>query len=175
MVERQEIEPYLQRIDHLAHNIQENFPDTLDPTTLEFRTELTGLLLVSIVANYENCIKKVLSTFASNHSSQFEKYVNKKYEKLNSQIRQDDLGRYYKHFEPNNSNKKFSTILKEYDASIKQSSNKSIIEQYGNILEQRHIFAHSGQTSTTLEEVIPAHQLAKNVICVFYDVFLDRR
>lgn len=166
---RQPIVEALGRIDTLANEINENVPAS-SPRLSGFRSDLAGLLNVTICAAYENCIKLVLHDYAARQSSLFEIYAKNQYDKINSRIDIGDLHKYARTFHPS-INDIFKKKLNDCKAYYLNRTNEDIVSSYGQTLKWRHDFAHTGQRVTTVEEVIKFHKLGKRVILLFSDAF----
>jgi hypothetical protein len=139
------------------------------PADLDLRADLAGLLIISFVASYENAIKKILITYADNHNDKFSFFVEKQFDKLNSKINIHDLKGYAKKFDEI-LEQKFENELTRVKSRLMENQIETWYEQ---ILQWRHAFAHTGQRSTTIEEVFKAHQFAKYVIFAFHKAFSE--
>ena len=95
---RSDIAQLLGRVDRLANEIQTHVPDGV-VATIEFRADLAGLLIVSIVATYESCVKETLIGCAGRHHAAFSEFCSRHYDKLNSKIGENDLYRYAELFD----------------------------------------------------------------------------
>jgi hypothetical protein len=62
-----------------------------DPRTVQFRADLAGLLVVSMAASYEACVKETLMNFAANHHAKFGNFAQNHFARLNSRIALADL------------------------------------------------------------------------------------
>lgn len=166
---RQPIMETLGRIDLLVLEINENVPAS-SPALSGFRSDLAGLLNVTICAAYENCVKLVLHNYAAKQSSLFEVYAKNKYDRINSKIDIRDLHHYAKTFHPCINNI-FKEKLQNYKNYYLNRTSEDIVNSYVQILNWRHDFAHTGQRVTTVEEVIKYHKIGKRVILLFSDAF----
>ncbi|MBN8900151.1 MAG: hypothetical protein J0H57_03885, partial [Rhodospirillales bacterium] len=84
-------------IDALASEINAFVP--LDTRSVQFRADLAGLLVVSIVATYESCVKETLTGFAGRHHAQFGTFAQNHFGRLNSRISLSDLYGYARTFD----------------------------------------------------------------------------
>lgn len=64
------------------------------PAMDSIRADLAGLLVVTLAATYENCVKTVLINYADNKNANFSYFVERQFEKLNSRITVRDLQGY---------------------------------------------------------------------------------
>lgn len=169
---RQDMDFHLNKIDELAREI-ENFvpPDRIDAQA--FRAHLAGLLVVTIAATYEACVKEVLITHASNHHVAFGDFAQNNYNKINSKIRVGDLKNYAKLFS-NALHSKFCITLSQRKNKINDRLGKNIETNFEQILNWRHSFAHAWINSTTIEEAMITHRLAKRVLYAFDEAFNGR-
>lgn len=166
---RADLDVHFARIDGLVQEIGQFVPkDTTK--TIQFRADLAGLLVVTIAATYESCVKDTLFYFANRHHSSFGSYVFNNYRRLNSRINLDDLNRYCKLF-GDNVHKRFRQILTQRSGKLLDRIGKDIGKSYSQILDWRHDFAHEGKRNTTIEEAIVTHKLAKRVLYAFDDAF----
>lgn len=118
-MERPELLPHLERISILSQEMQKYVPIGSKGAS-DFRADLAGLLVVTIVASYESCVKETLISFSSKQSVKFSEYVSRKYDKLNSRIAVNDLCRYCGDFEPS-ARKKFNDNRKKRKERINMS------------------------------------------------------
>ncbi|WP_426163803.1 HEPN domain-containing protein [Sandarakinorhabdus sp. DWP1-3-1] len=135
-----------------------------------FRADLAGMLVVSIAAAYESCVKDTMITHAARFNVEFENFTAKNYEKLNSRISVKDLKNYTKMFDPT-IHEKFRLTLVRRKALMLRITGKSIESEFENILSWRHAFAHAGTRVTTIEEAANTHRIARIVIFSFFDAF----
>ncbi|MCB1680958.1 MAG: hypothetical protein H6858_04035 [Rhodospirillales bacterium] len=166
---RPELVPHLERIDILSQEMQKHIPISLKGVS-DFRADLAGLLVVTIVASYESCVKETLISYSFKQSSKFSEYVGRRYDKLNSKIAVNDLCRYCNDFEPS-ARTKFNNNRKKRKDRINNSLGQDIEKKYQQILDWRHDFAHKALRNTTIEEAIEFHRYAKHVLFAFYDSF----
>ena len=166
---RSEVEPFLSRIDGLIRDFERFAPqDTVGIDT--FRAELAGLLVVSMAASYENCVKEVLSLYAERRHLDFHYFIDKNYERLNSRVKVSDLNRYCKLF-GDQIHHSFKTNLRSRREKIDARMSKNIKTCYEQILDWRHDYAHSAVLNTTIEEASEFHMYGKRVIYAFADAF----
>lgn len=166
---RKDLDSHFQRIDDLAAEMSKFAPPgTVDADA--FRADLAGLLVVTMAATYESCVKDILFNFASRNHKNFGQYVLIRYEKLNSKVAVGDLHNYAKMFSPSAADKFKKDIKKRRDYIYKRTG-RDITDAYTQILQWRHAFAHSWTRNTTLEEAVDTHRLAKRVIFSFGKAF----
>lgn len=166
---RQPLREALNRIEDLAKEIDSNVPSN-KPSLSDFRSDLAGLLNVTVCATYENCVKLIIHDYSGRQSPKFLTYTQNQYDKINSRIDLGDLHKYAKTFSPD-----IHRIFKSKLSSVKdyylERTSSDIIDAYSQLLKWRHDFAHTGQRVTTVEEVLRHHKLGKRVILTFSDAF----
>lgn len=165
---RVDIEPILRRGDDLADEIAA-FVST-DPSSVQFRADLAGLLVVAMAASYESAVKEILIGYSSRHHVQFALFAQSHFAKLNSKINISDLNKYAKTFDPT-VHRRFGIKLSARKELISSRIGKDITKSYEQILSWRHDFAHAGIRNTTLEEAKSTHNLAKRVLYAFDEAF----
>lgn len=166
---RRDLDAHFRRIDDLFVEMSKFVPPgTVNGDAL--RADLAGLLVVTMAATYEACVKEILYSYASGHHANFGSYVSLRYEKLNSKVSIPDLHHYAKIFS-SSAEVKFKAALKERRNLILDKTGKDIKDSYEQILQWRHAFAHSWARNTTLEEASDTHKLAKIVIYCFSCAF----
>jgi hypothetical protein len=154
---------------HLLHSHFNEFVPVEERRSHEFRSELAGLLTVSIAATYENCVKESMISYASSHGMPFEGFVERTFEKLNSKITANDLRNYASRLDPT-LGVRFKETLARRKRLISRITGKSIETQLEQLLKWRHAYAHSGKKLTTIEEAIQTHRLACIPIRTFEEV-----
>ncbi|MHA7002703.1 HEPN domain-containing protein [Aeromonas schubertii] len=163
-----EIPVLLQKGFNLANAIGHHVPNTTH--TVELRADLAGLLVVSIAASYESCVKEILYNYSSSHNEKFAFFIENNFKKLNSKINISDLNQYAKMFDPA-IHAKFEKELKRNRERVQKFSGKDIVGSYSTLLSWRHSFAHSAERKTTIEEALKTHRLAKIVIQTYNKAF----
>ncbi|WP_436097297.1 HEPN domain-containing protein [Bosea sp. LjRoot237] len=166
---RSDLLPHLDRIDSLAKEINVRVPNS-ELGVIDFRSDLAGLLVVAIAANYEACVKETLINFASKNGDVFARYTSQQYSKLNSRVSPRDLHKYANSF-CDKAPKRFKDKLRYRQSKVNRLLGKDIEKCYEQILDWRHAYAHAGQKNTTIEEAINTHRYARHVIFAFYDAF----
>jgi len=161
-----EILSLLEPIDRLHEEISCFVPN--DTARLQFRSDLSGLLVVSMAAAYENCVKEALISYCGSHHTAFGTFASNQYSKLNSRINRDDLEGYAKLFGPEKK-AKYKADLARRRQQIQDRTGRDICDRYDQILRWRHQYAHAGQQNTTIDEAFEAHMFAKRVILTFSD------
>ena len=166
---RPDLDEHFERVEVMAREITRFVPEgTLGAT--DFRGDLAGLLVVSMAASYEACVKEILVNYASKIHPSFELFTNNQFGKLSSRVAVSDLFRYANLFDPN-IKIKFKSIFNSRKTRIKERTGIDIEKSYELILSWRHDFAHAGVKNTTLEEAITIHQQAKRVLYCFDEAF----
>lgn len=166
---RSDLNPHFDRIDKLAEEINSFVPSDARGAS-QFRADLAGLLVVTIAASYESCVKETLVNYASNCHESFGQFTINNFSKLNSRISINDLFRYTKLFDER-INRSFTYYLKRRKEGINRKIGKNIEHSYEQILSWRHAFAHAGIRNTTIEEALAMHRLAKRVLYAFDEAF----
>lgn len=163
---RSDLSIILAPVDRLFKEIIDFIP--IETKYLDFRSDLAGLLVVTMSAAYENCVKETLVNYCTRHNSMFGAFASKQYEKLNSKINAGDLIGYAKLFGLKEDYKSRLRIKRE---AVLQRTTKDICDSYDQILIWRHQYAHSRRQNTTVEEAFATHIFAKRVLFVFSDCF----
>lgn len=166
---RVDLDVHFDRIETMVREIEAFVPNNSVNATA-FRADLAGLLVVSIAASYESCVKDILVTYAAKHHSAFERFTINNYRKINSRISVSDLHSYASLFDDQVS-VKFKRILSKKKEKISLRIRGNIESSYTQILNWRHAFAHAGIRNTTIEEAIRTHRLAKRVLYSFDEAF----
>ena len=81
------------RIDDLASEMEKFVPIGMKGTD-GFRPDLAGLLVVTIAACYEDCVKKTLVGHAAKRHVDFEEFTERNFSRLSSRVKVNDLHRY---------------------------------------------------------------------------------
>ncbi|QYO64986.1 HEPN domain-containing protein [Leptolyngbya sp. 7M] len=166
---RSDLDTHFARIDALVKEIGQFVPNNT-ANAVQFRADLAGLLVVTISATYESCVKDTLFEFANRHHTSFGEYTLRRYKRLNSQIKLNDLNNYCRIFD-DAVYKKYRTLLTKRSRKISERIGKDIQKSYEQILNWRHAFAHQGARNTTIEEAVCTHKLAKRVLYTFDEAF----
>lgn len=166
---RVDLDGQLERIDELIAETKKFVPASAIGAG-QFRADLAGLLVVSIAATYESCVKDVLVAYAHRQHVNFGSYTSVQYAKLNSRVSVGDLHAYANTFDPG-VGLKFKETLSKKRAALNLRAGRDIEVAYGQILRWRHAFAHSGARNTTIEEAETTHRFAKRVIYCFGSAF----
>jgi HEPN superfamily RiboL-PSP-like protein len=166
---RAELDLHFDRLERLVREVRQFVP-TDKVETAEFRADLAGLLVVSIAASYESCVKDTLVNYASGHHAAFGNFATNNYGKLNSRIGVNDLYAYARTFD-SGVHDRFGKLLIRRKQTIDKRIGKNIVDSYAQILNWRHAFAHAGIRNTTVEEAMATHRLAKRVLYVFDQAF----
>ncbi len=166
---RSSLLPIIGRIDDLASEMNRFVPiDEAGATG--FRADLAGLLVVTIAACYEDCVKTTLVEHAAKRHTDFENFTEKNYSRLSSRVKINDLQRYANLFGPATNNR-FRTILGSRQHRISDRTGVSIKKSYEQILDWRHDYAHGGIKHTTIDEALKFHLFGKRVLYCFNEAF----
>ncbi len=152
------IKRIIKEIDHFV-------PDSQNGTQA-FRADLAGLLCVAIAAAYENSVKDSMIRHASSKHSDFEHFITKNFDRLNSRIKPNDLKKYTALFSDAHC-AKFNHGLKERRKKILEATKLNCESRFEQILDWRHGYAHAVKLNTTVVEVVESHRVAKHVLYVF--------
>lgn len=129
--------------------------------TREIRSEFAGLLVVSLAAIYENCVKKILISYADLFHEKFSRQIENKYSYLNSKIKKPSLIEYLNHFDGNSSY--FDSKIKYYDLKMRSDT----VKNYEQLITSRHSYAHANKITTSLEAAYKNHRIGKYVLYAF--------
>src|SRR4051812_49343819 len=151
---RSDLQPLLEPIDRLHDEIVQFVPQTT--ALLQFRSDLTGLLVVAMAAAYENCVKEVLIGYCDSHSPIFGVFATNQYDRLNSRINLNDLVKYAALF-GDQTLQNYKDKLGTRRKSILDRTGRDICGSYEQLLKWRHQYAHAGQQNTTIEEAYASH------------------
>jgi len=163
------LDQHFDRIELLVNEMQRFVPATIVGAA-EFRGDLAGLLVVTIAASYESCVKEVMIMHAGRHHAAFGNFATNNYKKINSKISIQDLHGYASNFDENIA-RRFKEILNTRKRKIDLRIGKNIESCYKQILSWRHNFAHARIRNTTIEEALLTHHLAKRVLYAFDEAF----
>lgn len=166
---RADLDVHFDRIEQLVKEMTQFVPSDLIGAG-QFRADLAGLLVVSIAASYESCVKDTLITYATRHHVAFGTFTLNNYKKLNSRIAVSDLHQYSSLFDDGVATR-FKAILASRKKRIDERIGKNIEACYKQILSWRHDFAHAGIRNTTIEEAMATHRVAKRVLYSFDEAF----
>lgn len=165
---KSDIKLILARPDSLALEIKEFVSE--DAKTIGFRADLAGLLVVSMAASYEACVKETLMSYAARHHAQFGNYAQNQFAKLNSRISMNELNGYARTFD-SKVHRRFTELISHRKGRMKTKIGRDFTDAYAQILSWRHDFAHAGIRNTTISEALLTHRLAKRVLLAFDDAF----
>lgn len=166
---RADLNAHFSKISELVDEMNTFVPQD-DNKKIQFRANLAGLLVVSISATYETCVKETLCEYAHRHHILFGGFADRNYEKINSRIRIDDLRRYCDLFGDSISCKFKATYRKKRER-IRRTTGFDIEQRYSQLFSWRNDFAHGGIRNTTIEEVYSSHNIAKRVMYIFNEAF----
>lgn len=159
------IKIFFEKIDKLFDELEKVAPES-DLKNSSIRNEFSGLMAVSLAANYENCVKSILITYADFFHDKFSHQVERKYNYLNSRIKFENLKEYLSHFDGDISY--FENKVQKQSLRLKNEINKT----YDQILMWRHSYAHTYNNITSLNAAYKAHRYAKYVLYAFEDALL---
>lgn len=166
---RTDLDIHFKRVENLVAEISQFVPEGTKGAT-EFRADLAGLLVVSMAASYESCVKEILVNHASRQHVSFGQFANSNFNKLSSRVALADLNTYAELFDPE-IKIQFKANFKLKKKSINKRTGIDIQKSYEQILSWRHDFAHAGIRNTTVEEATRIHRHAKRVLYCFDNAF----
>lgn len=166
---REDMDSHLSKIDDLVKEIN-NFVPGSQISAQTFRADLAGLLVVTIAASYEACVKEVLVNYAARHHVAFGNFAQNNYKKINSRVKIKDLYGYAKLF-GDHVNIEFKDRLTKKKKRISERLGINIENRFEQILDWRHDFAHAWKTNTTVEEALKTHNFGKRVLYAFDEAF----
>lgn len=167
---RADLDVHFGRIDSMISEITKFVPSDAIGAG-EFRADLAGLLVVTMAATYESCVKETLVNYAHRHHIAFGNYAANNYAKLNSRVSPKDLFGYTKMFD-NAINVRFKDVFRKRKTEILTRTGRDIEKSYEQVLSWRHDFAHAGLRNTTVEEAATTHKFAKRVLYCFEEAFV---
>ena len=165
---KSDLRKILDNVATLGMNIDSFVPLTI--SSIEFRADLAGLLVVAMAAAYETCVKETLVGFATRHHVKFGHYAENQYAKLNSRIRLSDLYTYCRTYDQG-IHERFGKIVKSRKRRFSELVGRDFSNDYNQILNWRHDFAHERRRNTTVEEALVTHRCAKLMLYSFDDAF----
>lgn len=138
--------------------------------TDSFRADLAGLLVVTIAACYEDCVKATLVGHAAKRHVDFEEFTERNFSRLSSRIKVNDLHQYAKLF-GGAAEGRFKEKLKTKRDQISNRTGVNIEKRYQQILDWRHDYAHAGVKNTTINEALSFHVYGLRVLYCFNEAF----
>ena len=162
---KRDVDAHFVWIKRIIKEIDTYVPESVVGTEA-FRSDLAGLLCVTIAAAYENSAKDSMIRCAATRHLDFEFFVSKNFDRLNSRVRVHDLKKYASLFSQDGGSS-FSLALKQRKARILGSSRVNCEASFEQLLDWRHGYAHSGQLNTTISEVVKSHRAAKHILYAF--------
>lgn len=160
-------------IKKLIVNIDEYVPNNGKVKNIEFRSDLTGLLIVSTIATYENCIKEIIISYADTQHAAFGRYADLQYKKLNSNIKLHNLNSYAKKLGEDLQSKFQKELLKAEkrinptNSDFSKHEKFDIVKAYHELLDCRHSFAHARIRTKTIDDATQLHKKGKFVVLCF--------
>ncbi|MHA7594330.1 HEPN domain-containing protein [Pantoea sp. XAF26B01_ASV70] len=137
-----------------------------DPSKSEERKKFAIFYVVCVAATYENCIREILYEYSDFYHKKFSFQVEKKYERLNSKIKYNDLKSIIASFDGN------ARWFEGKCSKIGRQLSKDLLKAYDQTLEWRHSAAHANKYPTSLEEIYRNHSVVKYVIYAFEEALL---
>lgn len=159
----------IRRIDSLASEMDRFVPLGTKGTD-GFRAELAGLLVVTIAACYEDCVKSILVQHAAKRHVDFEDFTERNFSRLSSKVRVNDLHRYAKLF-GDAAGDRFKDRLNTKKDKISRRTGFNIEKRYQQLLDWRHDYAHGGIKNTTIREALEFHMYGIRVLYCFDEAF----
>ena len=157
------------RVDDLASEMEKFVPINMKGTD-GFRADLAGLLVVTISACYENCVKTTLVEYAAKRHVDFAEFTERNFSRLSSRVKVNDLHGYAKLF-GGNAEERFREILRSKRKQISDRTGINIEKRYQQILDWRHDYAHGGIKNTTISEALEFHRFGIRVLYCFNEAF----
>lgn len=167
----EELSDQFLRIDKLVQEMDQFVPPE-NRGVAEFRADLAGMLVVTIAAMYETCVKTSMVSYAARHGREFEGFTERNYKKLSSKIALNDLRRYARTFDERIC-RRFDEIFDRRRKTVVKLTGKNPASQLDQILSWRHDFAHAGLRQTTINEAIATHRLASVVIVSYHKALIE--
>lgn len=157
------------RVDDLAFEMEKFVPIGMKGTD-GFRADLAGLLVVTIAACYEDCVKATLVEHAAKRHVDFEEFTERNFSRLSSRVRVNDLRKYAKLF-GDTAEERFKEKLGAKRRKISSRTGVNIENSYEQILDWRHDYAHGGIKHTTISEALKFHVFGIRVLYCFNEAF----
>jgi hypothetical protein len=167
---RPDLDSHFVKIDQLILDIDAHVPPSTGYAAVKLRADLAGLLVVTMAATYETCVKEVIHGHANRVHLKFGNFTAENFKKINSKININDLNHYCNLFDPN-INQRFNFLLAKRKAEMLRRTGQDIEDRYKQILRWRHGFAHAWTRNATIEDVVRAHRAGKRVLYVFDQAF----
>jgi hypothetical protein len=167
---RNDVKIHLAKIDNLIAEINVMVPPSLGYSSVKFRADLAGMLVVVMTATYENCVKEILSDFAYRKNKEFGEFARKIFNKINAKIKVSDLYKYCGLFDVS-IQKRFKDELKIKKDYFLKRAGINIEMSYDQIISWRHDFAHAWACNVTIEDAAQAHRIGKRIIYIFDSAF----
>lgn len=130
----------------------------------EILISYSGFLSVSAITVYELAIKDIFFDFAHNQNKVFGIFVENHFERINGKIKIDHIvgdhtikfGQKYRD--------RFKNLLNQREEVLLKVKHISMKSEYDNLIQCRHHFVHKGVPTLTINEVINAYEIGKEVI-----------
>lgn len=169
MLAREEIDAQFEAVDELIARMDQHAPAS-DPSNIEFRGDLSRLLVIAIVSAYEASVRATLVEYAKRHHNVFGCYVEAECERLNAQIKVKDLKGLAGKFDPM-LKQKFENELKRVESRYLKAAHRDIRCIYGELIKLRHRMAHSANAKISIEDAQRRHRIARHVLYAFDRAF----
>jgi len=135
-----------------------------------FRADLAGLLVVTIAACYEDCVKATLIEHAAKRHVDFEEFTAKNFSRLSSRVKVNNLHSYARLF-GSAVEDSFKDKLEKRRRKISDRTGVNIESKYEQILSWRHDYAHGGIKNTTISEALNFNLYGIRVLYCFNEAF----
>jgi len=135
-----------------------------------FRADLAGLLVVTIAACYEDCVKATLVEHAAKRHVDFEEFTVRNFSRLSSRVKVNNLHGYAKLFGSTVENS-FKDKLRIRKQKISDRLGINIENRYEQILSWRNDYAHGGIRNTTINEALEFNLYGIRVLYCFNEAF----
>lgn len=171
-MERADIDERFAEIDELIGRMSRmnRFVLAREPEAAEFRADMARLLVIAIVSAYEASVRAILVDYAKRSHKVFGYYIEADCKKINARIKIDELKGWTKKFDRKIKNR-FRTELKRIHRRYETKAHKDFCEAYNELVRLRHEFAHVTTSTTSIEETVQRHRVAKQVVYIFYRAF----
>ncbi len=155
---------YMDRFKH-ADDIITHL-DAIVPSLTDnaLKAKYAGLLAVAGVTVYELAIKDIFFEFADKKHAVLGVSTRVRFERINGQIKLEDLMGKHIHFFGEKYETKFRKKIEDIEIKTLKAKRVSVKSSYKNLIVWRHNFAHSASIMNTYEEVKDAYFIGQEVI-----------
>jgi len=149
-------------IEHLSTVVQDTGDNYL-------ASRYVGFIAVASITIYEITVKKLLKDFAKDRDPMLGNFAAITFDRINAQIKRDDIVRYLKYFGDDYANRFKELVNQKEDELAREGSLKA---SYANLLTWRHEFVHAGNlpNQATFEEAVKSYKLGKEVVIALAEV-----